>query len=95
VLDFPFNVFGFIDNFRMALNKDYEVEISDDSEATASEEFSCFQDKPATNIKEKNVHQSQKDVEEDNVPHSENECTPNVPHLDFQKSHLKNEKWLL
>ncbi|CAF4935729.1 unnamed protein product, partial [Rotaria socialis] len=49
---FPFDVFGFIDNFRMALNKDYEGEISDDSEATASEEFPSFLDKPATNIKE-------------------------------------------
>ncbi|CAF4700923.1 unnamed protein product, partial [Rotaria socialis] len=62
VLDFPFNVFDLIDNFCMAVNKDYEVEISDDSEATASEEFPSFRDKPATNIKEKNVHQSQKDV---------------------------------
>ncbi|CAF4112900.1 unnamed protein product, partial [Rotaria magnacalcarata] len=42
-----------IDNFRMALNKDYEVEISDDSAVTASEEFPSFRDKPATNIKEK------------------------------------------
>ncbi|CAF4443943.1 unnamed protein product, partial [Rotaria magnacalcarata] len=50
------------DNSRMALNKDYEVEISDDSEVTVSEEFPSFRDKPATNIKEKNVHQSQKDV---------------------------------
>ncbi|CAF4871576.1 unnamed protein product, partial [Rotaria socialis] len=62
VLDFPFNVFGFIDNFRMALNKDYEAEISDDSEATTSEKFPSFRDKPTTNIKEKNVHQSQKGV---------------------------------
>ncbi|CAF4321375.1 unnamed protein product, partial [Rotaria magnacalcarata] len=50
------------DDFRMALNKDYEVEISGDSEAIASEEFPGFRDKPTTNIKEKNVHQSQKDV---------------------------------
>ncbi|CAF2076752.1 unnamed protein product [Rotaria magnacalcarata] len=54
--------FGFSDNCRMALNKDYEVEISDDSETIASEEFPSFRGKPATNIKEKNVHQSQKDV---------------------------------
>ncbi|CAF1608617.1 unnamed protein product, partial [Rotaria magnacalcarata] len=59
---FLVNVFGFSDNFCMALNKDYEVEISNDSEATASEELPSFRDKPATNIKEKNVHQSQKDV---------------------------------
>ncbi|CAF4294131.1 unnamed protein product [Rotaria magnacalcarata] len=62
VLDFLFNVFGFSDNFRMALNKDYEVEISNDSEVTVREEFPSFPDKPATNIKEKNVHQSQNDV---------------------------------
>ncbi|CAF4261081.1 unnamed protein product [Rotaria magnacalcarata] len=86
VLDFLFNVFGFSDNFRMALNKDYEVEISDDSEAIASEEFPSFRNKPATNIKEKNVHQSQKDVEIDNVPHSENECTP------FELSKIPFEK---
>ncbi|CAF2125530.1 unnamed protein product [Rotaria magnacalcarata] len=43
VLDFLVNVFGFSDNFRMALNKDYEVEISDDSEATASKEFPVFE----------------------------------------------------
>ncbi|CAF4925193.1 unnamed protein product, partial [Rotaria magnacalcarata] len=48
VLDFLFNAFGFSDNFRMALNKDYEVEISDDSEAIASEEFPSFRNKPAT-----------------------------------------------
>ncbi|CAF2141159.1 unnamed protein product [Rotaria magnacalcarata] len=58
VLDFLFNVFGFSDNFRMALNKDYEVEISNDSEVTVREEFPSFPDKPATNIKEKNVHQT-------------------------------------
>ncbi|CAF3991637.1 unnamed protein product, partial [Rotaria magnacalcarata] len=46
------------DNCRMALNKAYEVEISDDSEVTASEEFRSFRDKPATNIREKNVHKS-------------------------------------
>ncbi|CAF1617120.1 unnamed protein product, partial [Rotaria magnacalcarata] len=62
VLDFLFNVFGFSNNFRMALNKDYEVEISNDSEVTVREEFPSFPDKPATNIKEKNVHQSQNDV---------------------------------
>ena len=27
------------------------------------------------------------------VPHSEEKCTPNVPHFDFQKPHLKNNKW--
>ncbi|CAF5166044.1 unnamed protein product, partial [Rotaria magnacalcarata] len=50
------------DSFRMALNKDEEIEISDDSEATANEEFPSSRDKSAINIKEKNVHQSQKDV---------------------------------
>ncbi|CAF4943285.1 unnamed protein product, partial [Rotaria magnacalcarata] len=59
---FLFNVFGFSDSFRMALNKDDEIEISDDSEATANEEFPSSRDKSAINIKEKNVRQSQKDV---------------------------------
>ena len=46
-----------IDNFCMTLNKDYEIDISDDSEATACEEFLGFRDKPTTNIKENNFHQ--------------------------------------
>ena len=27
------------------------------------------------------------------VPHSKKECTPNVPHLDFHKPHLKIWSW--
>ncbi|CAF2096070.1 unnamed protein product, partial [Rotaria magnacalcarata] len=52
----------------MAYNNDYEIEISDDSEATTTTtttdvESSSFRDKLATNIKEKkSVHPSQKDV---------------------------------
>jgi len=48
----------------MALNIDCEIEISEDSEATATtgEESSSFRDKSTTNIKKKSVHQSQKDV---------------------------------
>ncbi|CAF2008207.1 unnamed protein product [Rotaria magnacalcarata] len=61
VLDLLFNVFGLGYNFRMAWNKDYEIEISDGSEATTSEEFPSFRDKPTINIKEnKKFHQSQK-----------------------------------
>ncbi|CAF3341972.1 unnamed protein product, partial [Rotaria socialis] len=60
---FALYVFGLGYNFRMAWNKDYEIEISDDSEATISEEFPSFRDKPTINIKEnKKFHQSQKDV---------------------------------
>jgi hypothetical protein len=27
------------------------------------------------------------------VPRSQKKCTPNVPHLDFHKPHLKNRNW--
>ena len=45
----------------MAYNNDYEIEISDDSEATTTDvESSSFRDKPATttNIKEKRMSSS-------------------------------------
>ncbi|CAF5193030.1 unnamed protein product, partial [Rotaria magnacalcarata] len=46
----------------MAYNNDYEIEISDDSEATTTTttdvESSSFRDKPATNIKEKKISSS-------------------------------------
>jgi hypothetical protein len=55
VLDFLFN--GFDDNLRMQSKKDYEIEISVDSQSeatTTGEESPSFRDKPTTNIKEKN-----------------------------------------
>ncbi len=64
VLDFLFN--GFNDNLRMESKKDYEIEMSVDSQSeatTTGEESPSFRDKATTNIKEKkSAHQDQKDV---------------------------------
>jgi hypothetical protein len=62
VLDFLFNEFD--DNVCMELNKDCEIEISENLKATATtgEKSSSFRDKSTINIKKKSVHQSQKDV---------------------------------
>ncbi|CAF2098774.1 unnamed protein product, partial [Rotaria magnacalcarata] len=49
-LDFLFDLFGVGHNLRMTLQTDYEIEISDDSKVTTSEEFPSFQDKPTINI---------------------------------------------
>ncbi|CAF1348918.1 unnamed protein product [Adineta steineri] len=44
----------------MELKEIYELETSEDSEATTSKEISCFRDQPTINIKEKNISLSSK-----------------------------------
>ncbi|CAF2405599.1 unnamed protein product [Rotaria sp. Silwood2] len=58
VVDFVFNEFD--DNLRMALNKVFEIEVSDDSEATTAggEEDLGLQNKPTTGIKGKIISSS-------------------------------------